>query len=587
MWRPNSRLLLVALISLHAATYAAPPYTIAPMPMTLTTTATPSVSGFSPAGTCINKGSALTVQGSGFGTSSGKGIALGGNGIHVDLSVSSWGNTSIGVTIPNDSRIQGNTTYYIGVEKADHSQWLSNINRTIVICSGGATTSFPALSNQNIRTPPPAPGVRLGGTGVAPGGPGRGTPGGPSSDAPSSTDGSDSYYYDSSATTPFVPSNQGGSLLASQMPEPPQDVPPAPAKESTGIEPAELVVVSGSMAEAQQLAVQAQSLRLAPKRRNQLAGLGFVVTVFRVPKEISVGDALLALRRTSPHTWADANHRFQLLGDEVKTYGQKLIGWNGAGNCGTGTRVGMVDTAVDINHPRIRGRRVQQRDFLSTGSSSTNAEHGTATAGLLVGQEMGLIPSSQLFAANVFRAREKEVDTTAESVVLALNWLAESKVNVINLSLGGPRNLLIEAAVKRLIDMGIAVVAAAGNGGDGAAPVFPAAQPGVIAVTAVDAQLSPYKKANRGEYISFAAPGVDVWTAAPGKDGIYATGTSYAAPFVTAALVVARQTNSKVAWTPLLKQIQTKARDLGAPGKDSSFGWGLIQTSGCTVARKT
>ncbi|HKQ29727.1 MAG TPA: S8 family serine peptidase, partial [Burkholderiales bacterium] len=103
----------------------------------------------------------------------------------------------------------------------------------------------------------------------------------------------------------------------------------------------------------------------------------------------------------------------------------------------------------------------------------------------------------------------------------------------------------------------------------------------------VDAGMSPYKKASRGDYISFAAPGVDVWTTAPGKDGVYVSGTSYATPFVTAALIGARQGNQKVAWNPIVKQMQTKARDLGAPGKDTNFGWGLIQAPGCTsVARK-
>ena len=80
---------------------------------------------------------------------------------------------------------------------------------------------------------------------------------------------------------------------------------------------------------------------------------------------------------------------------------------------------------------------------------------------------------------------------------------------------------------------------------------------------------------------------MDIWTAAPGKDGIYVSGTSYAAPFVTAALAAARQANAKTPWSPILKQMQTKARDLGTPGKDSSFGWGLIQTPGCSPTRKT
>jgi hypothetical protein len=67
---------------------------------------------------------------------------------------------------------------------------------------------------------------------------------------------------------------------------------------------------------------------------------------------------------------------------------------------------------------------------------------------------------------------------------------------------------------------------------------------------------------------------------------VFVSGTSYAAPFVTAALIVARQSNGKAAWAPILKQMQIKARDLGAPGKDSSFGWGLIQAPGC-AARKS
>jgi hypothetical protein len=567
MRRLNSRLLAVLLIAVQSSAFAAAIAT-SPIITTPMVAAPPSVSGFTPAGTCIGKGSTLTVQGSNFGTASGKGVALGGNGIHVDLPVASWSNTSIVVTIPNDSRIEGGKTYYIGIEKVDHSQWLSNINRTIQMCSG--TVGMLAL--------PPSKTFEL----MTPGrtGPSRGT----TETDPKTTEGEPTASDGGTPVqTPSVPTNAGGSLLGGQLPEPPKDVPPAPPKESTAVEPAEIMVVSSNMAEAQQLATQAQALRLAPKRRNQLGGLGFVVTVFRVPKEMSVGDALLALRRASPNAWADANHRFQLMGDDTKTYGQKLVGWSGAGNCGAGIRVGMIDTAIDASHPKIRGRQLQQREFLSTGATGSNAEHGTATAGLLIGQEVGLVPGVQLYAANVFRDRGGDVDTTAESVVLGLNWLVESRVNVINLSLGGPRNLLIEAAIQRILDTGVAIVAAAGNSGDGAPPVFPAAQPGVIAVTAIDASLSPYKKASRGDYISFAAPGVDVWTTAPGKDGVFVSGTSYAAPFVTAALAVAKQGNGKAAWAPILKQMQTKARDLGAPGKDSSFGWGLVQAPNCTT----
>lgn len=587
----NYKIFLIAMLTAPASVIAAelqlaqvaPKLQTAPKITTTAPTATiaalpPKIAGFQPAGACVNKGSSLSVQGSSFGSPSGRGVALGGQGIHVDLPVSSWSSASIGVTIPNDSRIQGGKWYYIGIEKADHSQWLSNIDKTITICSAPTATLAP-LTTPMLQTAPlagtPKPGAPTAPAGAAP----------PTGAAPAAEGGS-GHPFAEPGPMPGGPNPPGGgSLLNVQLPPPPKNAPPAPANESTAIEPAELVVVSSNMNEAQQLAAQAQALRLSVKRRTNLGGLGFVVTVFRVPKEAGVGNALLALRQAQPNVWADANHRFQLMGDEARQYGQKLIGWTGSASCGAGTRIGLVDTAIDTMHPMLRGRQIQTREFLTTGNTASSAEHGTATAALLVGSNIGLVPGAQLFAANIFRARDKETDTTAEWVVLALNWLAENRVSVINLSLGGPRNLLVEAAVQRLLDTGVAVVAAAGNGGDSAPPVFPAAQVGVIAVTAIDANAQPYKRANRGDYIAFAAPGVDVWTATPGRDGVFVSGTSYAAPFVSAALAAARST-TKAAWPTVVKQLQTRARDLGDAGKDNTFGWGLIQSGGCG-ARKS
>ncbi|PCK05859.1 MAG: hypothetical protein COA42_17795, partial [Alteromonadaceae bacterium] len=105
----------------------------------------------------------------------------------------------------------------------------------------------------------------------------------------------------------------------------------------------------------------------------------------------------------------------------------------------------------------------------------------------------------------------------------------------------------------------------AGNSGPDAPPVYPAAQQGVTAVTAVDAALRLYDQANHGDYIEFAAPGVDVWAADAQEAGQYHTGTSFAAPFVAAALALVGRD----------KLIQS-AIDLGATGKDSEFGYGLV-----------
>jgi subtilisin family serine protease len=275
-----------------------------------------------------------------------------------------------------------------------------------------------------------------------------------------------------------------------------------------------------------------------------------------------------------------ANHRYLHMGAE-RRYGQRLIGWNGTPGCGAGLRLGLVDGAIDATHPVFKNRAIAARGFLATGIPAADAAHGTAVAALLVGDSVGLLPGARLYAANVFRTRGRARETTAEWIAQAFNWLVERRVAIVNLSFGGPRNLLLEAAVERLLATGAAVVAAGGNGGEQAGPVYPAAQRGVIAVSAVDAELKPWRQANRGDYLAFSAPGVDIWSAAPGRDGAYVSGTSYAAPFVTAALAAERLAKPKATWITLQQQLQKKSRDLGAPGKDPVFGWGLVRASAC------
>lgn len=541
-----------------------------------TVVAKPVVTGFQPTG-CVRKGGTVTVQGNGFGSPDGKAVALGGNSIHVDLAVSTWGASAIIALIPNNPRIQAGKNYYIGVEKAGHAAWLSNIDKNVTICASSALSRIGAARIDSPRL------VGRTADGAAPS----------SGEEPEAYyEEGGGYYENTGGSYGVMPPSGGGSLLESALPPPPQNLPPVPPKDTPTIEPGELIVVSPGMAEAQALAQQMQALGLSVKRRTALSGLGLVVSVLRVPKESTVGNALAGLRETMPKVWADANHRYELLGEEANRYGRKLIGWNSAAHCGKGLRIGLLDSAVDANHPALRGRAITAKSFLAAGIAPAPADHGTATAALLVANSTpsglaGLLPSAQLYAANIFRDRgKKQVDTTAEWIALALDWLAGQRVSIVNMSLGGPRNLLVEAAVRRLQERGIAIVAAAGNSGEKSLSVYPAAQDGVVAVTAVDARLNIYRNATRGDYIAFSAPGVDIWTAAPGKDGIYVSGTSYAAPFVTAALASAHLVNPKTPWRSLQQQLQKKSRDLGIPGKDPVFGWGLVQTSGCAATKQ-
>lgn len=478
---------------------------------------------------CVEKGGTIFLQGLNLRTSSGHNIALDdGGGTHIDLTINNWSGTSISATVPNDPRVQEGASYWVAMETG-HSQWLGNIDKSITICMTSSSSLEPYRNNIRPLT------------------------------------------------------SGGGSLLEAAMPPLPsaQGLQGAAIKEDVNVEPGEVVVVSANMNEAQQLQQTAQSMGLGIKRRTPLKNLGLVVSVLRVPKGTAVADALSQLRQAMPNAWMDANHRYQLQAGKEVRYANQAISWNPRAGCGAGLRIGLIDTAIDNTLRLFKGRSIMQRSFLATGIVAAASEHGTAIASILVAAPTGLIPDVQLYTAAVFRSRNnKEVDTTAEWVVSALDWLVGEKVEVINMSLGGSRNLLLEAAVERVMKRGIIVVAAAGNGEKDGAPVYPAAQPGVIAVTAVDVNLKPYKHANQGDYIAYAAPGVDVWVVAPGGDGVYATGTSYAVPFVTAVIAATKwsgKANTRVALDRLL---QSKAKDLGIPGRDNIFGWGLIQMPG-------
>ncbi|PHQ70486.1 MAG: hypothetical protein COB97_04800 [Paracoccus sp.] len=122
----------------------------------------------------------------------------------------------------------------------------------------------------------------------------------------------------------------------------------------------------------------------------------------------------------------------------------------------------------------------------------------------------------------------------------------------------------------------ILLIAAAGNTGPAAPPAYPAAYPRVVAVTAIDRRGQVYRRAARGEHIDLAAPGVDVWTAASISGARTKTGTSYAAPFVTAAAALMLQADPTIGNGRLRKRLLEGARDLGAKGRDPIFGAGLV-----------
>jgi hypothetical protein len=280
----------------------------------------------------------------------------------------------------------------------------------------------------------------------------------------------------------------------------------------------------------------------------------------------------------------DANHRFEIAGGSglPASHARALIGWDRVpADCGRSVRLAMIDAPVDARHPALIGAEVEYRAFTTPGRRPAAADHGTAVAAMLVGRAGagggwgGLLPGASLTAAGIFEITETGTMVASERGLLAaVDWIVGGRPDVVNLSIAGPDNRVVEHAVQRARLKGAVLVAAAGNGGEEGGPAYPAAYADVIAVTAVGRDRRIYEHASRGPYVQFAAPGVGIWTAVP-SGGRFQSGTSFASPFVAAMAGLA--IDGGVAREPeaLRSHLRQGAVDLGPPGRDPIYGWGL------------
>ncbi|MEZ5713867.1 MAG: S8 family serine peptidase [Paracoccaceae bacterium] len=296
-------------------------------------------------------------------------------------------------------------------------------------------------------------------------------------------------------------------------------------------------------------------------------------------------NAMLRLaRQVAPQTGVDRHMIYRYAGSP-RLYAPAMLGQEAGKACplGRAVPVGLIDGPVDPGHPALARAQITRHSVLDPGDGGAKASHGTAVAGLIVGQDAsgalgGFAPGARLYAVAAF-AREKGGEgADVERIALALDWLLGRGVRLINMSFAGPPNDALAVALDAAARRGAVMVAASGNDGKAVA-AFPAAAPQVIAVTAVDAARRRYARANYGPYIEFAAPGVDLFVARSASGG-YASGTSYAAPIVTAlaARLMARGAGSL---SSVRAGLRKSAADLGDKGRDPRFGWGMPLLPGC------
>jgi subtilisin family serine protease len=215
--------------------------------------------------------------------------------------------------------------------------------------------------------------------------------------------------------------------------------------------------------------------------------------------------------------------------------------------------------------------------------------HGTAVASLLAGSSgsfHGAAPGAELFAVDVYCGRP--AGGAVDSVAAAFGWMARYRVAVINVSLVGPRNALLERVVASLVSRGHLIVAAVGNDGPAAPPLYPAAYDGVVAVTAVDSRHRVLLEACRGKHLDLAALGADTSAAAAGQpDGFTVVrGTSFASPIVAGLLARELREPDVAQRNRVVSELLATAEDLGPRGRDDIYGAGLVAADLPQVATK-
>lgn len=298
----------------------------------------------------------------------------------------------------------------------------------------------------------------------------------------------------------------------------------------------------------------ASEYRLQQSGSFPLRSIGVHCLVFPVPPERSIADLIAALRADPRVESVQQNQIFvgtqQKDGDSLTglSYAARLIGVDAARRTsqGKGIRVAVVDTGVDQDHPKLRGRIATAQNFVDGGERDfARDRHGTAVVGVIAARAdddrgfSGIAPEAEVIAAKACwyptRARGK-ASCSSWTLAKAIDFSISMGARVLNLSLAGPPDPLLARLIARAHDQGVTIVAASAESGDG--PGFPASLPSVIAVVASDADGRIAQRLPGGSRAAVAAPGIDILTTAPRATYELVSGSSFAAAHVTGVVAL-------------------------------------------------
>ena len=317
-------------------------------------------------------------------------------------------------------------------------------------------------------------------------------------------------------------------------------------------------------------------------RESRLETLNVTVVILQAPEGMSTRRSLKQLRDFDPEGSYDYNHLYLESGatespGQASTAAPASIPAKAGASDGAVVRVGLIDSGVDATHPVFQTSTVIRQ---GCDGKSVAGPHGTAVASLIVGDSEefhGAAARATLYAADVYCGVPS--GGSIDAILGALGWMARERVPVVNISIVGPPNVVLESVVRMMLGRGHLLVAAVGNDGPAAKPLYPAAYAGVIGVTAVDARRRVLLEACRGPQVDFAAPGADIAAAGPDGTFVAVRGTSYAAPIVAAMLASRLSAPDGTGAIQAIDALTSAAADLGSGGRDDTYGHGLVGDS--------
>jgi len=342
--------------------------------------------------------------------------------------------------------------------------------------------------------------------------------------------------------------------------------------------PDEVITAFAASATPQAIEQLARRHNLTQLETISLPLLNTTIYRWRINGRRPVGDLVGAIEDERIVASVQPNYLFTLQEDAAKIPGtgqsyaeQYVLGKlevEQAHRVATGKNIAIavIDSEVDSKNPNLDGVIVKNFDAL--GGDDKPDQHGTAMAGAIAahGKIVGIAPGAQLLAARAFD-QEHDAKAKSSAIYKSLQWAADNGARVVNMSFAGPRDRTLHQLLAAAADKGLVLIAAAGNAGPSSPPLYPAADPNVIAVTATDSGDAIFAMANRGDYVAVAAPGVDILALAPGEALQLTTGTSVATAHVSGLAALLLECKPSLKPADIRAMLAGTAKPLGSGAK--------------------